>query len=50
MKDLKKLLTGVAVAAMFTLVACDDEVKKAIADKVFEIDENYFTVVTVDRG
>ena len=34
MKDLKKLLTGVAVAAMVTLVACDDEVKKESDDNI----------------
>ncbi len=34
----------------FEIKASDDEVKKAIADKIFEIDKSYFTVVTVDRG
>ena len=34
MKDLKKILTGVAVAAMVTLVACDDEVKKESDDNI----------------
>ena len=34
----------------FEIKQSDDEVKKAIADKIFELDESYFTVVTVDRG
>lgn len=34
----------------FEIKDSDDEVKKAIADKIFEIDKSYFTVVTVDRG
>ena len=34
----------------FEIKQTDDEVKKAIADKIFELDESYFTVVTVDRG
>ena len=34
----------------FEIKQSDDDVKKAIADKIFEIDKNYFTVVTIDRG
>ena len=34
----------------FEIKMSDAEVKKSIADKVFEIDKNYFTVVTIDRG
>lgn len=34
----------------FEIKDSDDEVKKVIADKIFEIDKSYFTVVTVDRG
>ena len=34
----------------FEIKESDDQVKKAIADKIFEIDKSYFTVVTVDRG
>ncbi len=34
MKDFKRLLTGVAVAAMVTFVACDDEVKKEKGDNI----------------
>lgn len=34
----------------FEIKQSDDDVKKAIADKIFEIDKNYFTVATIDRG
>lgn len=34
----------------FEIKESDDQIKKAIADKIFEIDKSYFTVVTVDRG
>jgi cation diffusion facilitator family transporter len=34
----------------FEIKQSDDEVKKAIADKIFEIDKNYLTVATIDRG
>ena len=34
----------------FEIKESDDQVKKVIADKIFEIDKSYFTVVTVDRG
>lgn len=34
----------------FEIKESNDQVKKAIADKILEIDKSYFTVVTVDRG
>ena len=34
----------------FELKMKDDEVRRAVADKVSRIDPSYFTVVTVDRG
>ena len=34
----------------FEIKQSDEEIKKTIADKMFEVDKSYFTVVTVDRG
>lgn len=34
----------------FEITQSDDQIKKTIADKIFEIDKSYFTVVTIDRG
>lgn len=38
------------VAAPFELKLSDEELRRAIADKISYLDPSYFTVVTVDRG
>lgn len=37
------------VVAPFELRMTNDEIKRAVADKISEIDPNYFVVVTIDR-
>ena len=38
------------VAAPFELALSDDEINRAIADRISRLDPSYFTVVTIDRG
>lgn len=38
------------VAATFESKLTDDEIRRAVADKVSRINPSYFTVITVDRG